>query len=242
MRSEHPWQVKSIIRTLCFIFTLWWFTKSNVAVGMEQYSLRVEHSFDLGNTWLPRGQVHLLLKQELFRRVKPFEINFTARETDSLKQLALENQRYFIRASKTPVSELQQPVWLMTSYKACRLVDLSFRELVFVYLDANLELIGLGADFPLQGVCHNHSNWFSRNEGLEKLTGYWKVKTPEFPQVALVRKEIIEEVPVPNEQSFIGRNRWLLIVIGVLFVLNVLMGWIRFRLYRQSQSNHSKTD
>ncbi|EME30251.1 hypothetical protein Gasu_24040 isoform 2 [Galdieria sulphuraria] len=214
-----------ILGALCFLFTLWWFI-CDFAVGVnEQYSFRVEHSFDLGHTWLPRGRIHLPLKQETLGTVKPVEINLTSTEIDNLMQLALENQLYFIRATKTPFSELQHPVWLTTSYRAvrtlesnfyedcllswnqkCRLVEQSFRELFLVYLDANLEWIGLGAGYPLHGVCNYSRDGLSRREAFGKLLGYWQVKTPQFPKVALGRKETVQEVSVTGEQSFIEKN------------------------------------
>jgi hypothetical protein len=109
------WKQRSILVSLVG-FIVWFLSIYDPVYGLEELVLQVEHSLDMGNTWFPRGQVHLSLEQQ----VNTIQVPFT--ETDSLKHLIDERQRYFIRISiaLSSTSSSSQNPWLVTSYRAVR--------------------------------------------------------------------------------------------------------------------------
>ncbi|KAK4522698.1 hypothetical protein GAYE_PCTG14G0588 [Galdieria yellowstonensis] len=209
------WKQRSILVSLVG-FIVWFLSIFDPVYGLEELVLQVEHSLDMGNTWFPRGQVHLSLEQQ----VNTIQVPFT--ETDSLKHLIDERQRYFIRISNvlSSTSSSSQNPWLVTSYRACRLVELNFREVVLIYLDAEHKVIGLGAGYSLHnGVC-NHTGDVS----IQELVGYWYIKTPHFPKIlGPQKKETVQE----EEESF--KKGWWLWIFLLGLLLNVLLGWIRMQ-------------
>jgi len=200
------WKQRSILVSSVG-FIVWFLSIYDPVYGLEELVLQVEHSLDMGNTWFPRGQVHLSLEQQ----VNTIQVPFT--ETDSLKHLVDERQRYFIRISNalSSTSSSSQNPWLVTSYRAvrivdkattfcqlfkkCRLVELNFREVVLIYLDDERKVIGLGAGYSLHnGVC-NHTGDVS----IKEFVGYWYIKTPNFPKIlGPQKKETVQE----EEESF----------------------------------------
>lgn len=153
--------------------------------------LHLQHSFDMGHTWVERGVVTIHSTRSGTATVDQSSLNFDQRT--NLKNLCGESGFYLVRATQS-----SQPEYLRSYTSACALLDANLQDTLTLQLDWRGKLTALTLGLQIPQATKTVPSGAIRQEVRNKKEDSSVFKTR-------VSTQQMENGPVPDTAAFIQR-------------------------------------